>query len=402
MSPENDQTFTMDPMLPDLQRGDLAELCQEVTLITGELNGLLPSPVVQAQVARLVRGMNCYYSNLIEGHKTLPRDIEAAEQQDFSDQPEERDKLLLARAHIHTEEAMLLRLQQADTEVYSPDFICWIHETFYQQLPESMRMAKTVSGQSYPIIPGKFRDFMVDMGTHTRPESKILPDFLQRFQTAYGRDDVPATQRLIAIAAAHHRLAWIHPFGDSNGRVIRLHSHALLRHHYLGGHGLWTLSRGLARSRQTYYARLAAADRPRENDWDGRGPLSAKGLTDWCTYFLETMIDQAGFMRDLLRLHELRTRIEDYFRFKASHLKKHREDLMQVVSVLAYEGELPRERVQAITGKGATTAAAIIKLGLAEGYIHTPSPKGVLQIAFPTHVLPYYFPGLFIDLPEEG
>jgi hypothetical protein len=74
---------------------------------------------------------------------------------------------------------------------------------------------------------------------------------------------------------------------------------------------------------------------------------------------------------------------------------------MRVVRALADEGEFARERVSEISGKGTTTAAEIIKLGLREGYIESPSPKGKLRIAFPTHVLPSYFPGLFIDLPVE-
>jgi Fic family protein len=93
------------------------------------------------------------------------------------------------------------------------------------------------------------------------------------------------------IAAAHHRLAWIHPFGDGNGRVVRLHSHALLIRHGLAGHGLWTLSRGLARQRQRYYAALEAADRGRRNDLDGRGNLSDAALADFCVFFLDLPVE---------------------------------------------------------------------------------------------------------------
>ena len=63
----------MEPLLPDLQSAELAELSQKTTLAIGELNAHLPSAVVRDRVSQLVRKMNCYYSNLIEGHKTLPR-----------------------------------------------------------------------------------------------------------------------------------------------------------------------------------------------------------------------------------------------------------------------------------------------------------------------------------------
>ncbi len=393
----------MEPLLPDVRSVELAELSQRITLAVGELKGSVHSPVVREQLAGLVREMNCYYSNLIEGHKTLPQDIENAQQKDFTTDPKQRDNQLLARAHIATEAAMVERLRRETVDVYAPEFICWIHEEFYHQLPESLHIVKTQSGKEHRIVPGELRDFMVNVGAHTPPDFAALPKFLNRFQTFYSQKNILATSHLTAIAAAHHRLAWIHPFGDGNGRVMRLHSHALLFHHGLDGKGLWTLSRGLARARQTYYARLQDADRPRENDLDGRGNLSALALSRFCLFFLETILDQVQFMSGLLNLSNLRTRMDRYFQFEALHLTKHRESLPGVVKALADEGEFPRERVRQLTGKGATTVAEIIKLGLTEGYIQSPSEKGILRIAFPTKVLPFYFPNLFIDLPvDEG
>jgi Fic family protein len=51
-------------------------------------------------------------------------------------------------------------------------------------------------------------------------------------------------ERLVAIAASHHRLLWIHPFSEGNGRVARLLSHALLRRAGVGS-PLWSVARGL-------------------------------------------------------------------------------------------------------------------------------------------------------------
>jgi len=393
----------MEPMLPDLQSGELADLSQKVTLAIGELSAHLPSALVRRQVSQLVQRMNCYYSNLIEGHKTLPRDIEQAERQQLEEGPqEEHDKQLLAEAHIQTEAAMIGRLESEEgVDVYSSDFICWIHRTFYERLPESMREAKMLSGESYQIEPGQLRDFMVDVGRHTPPDHAVLPQFLERFREAYSQPSILATQQLVAIAAAHHRLAWIHPFGDGNGRVIRLHSHALLHRHDLHGHGLCTLSRGLARNRQGYFNHLQAADSRRENDYDGRGNLSARQLSLFCRFFLKTLLDQAQFMNGLLNLADLRTRIEKYFQFQALHLKQDQEAISAVVTTLAYEGEIQRERVKTVTGKGATTAARIIKLGLSEGYFSSPSPKGVLQFSLPEKTWEFYFPQLFIDLAVD-
>lgn len=393
---------SMEPLLPDLGRRELGELSQKIALAVGELNGKVRSAIVRDKVAALVRNMNCYYSNLIEGHKTLPRDIERARHQDFDQDVKQKENQLLSLAHIQTEEGMVARLRAGGVDVYSQDFLCWIHGEFYRRLPESMHLSRTATGREYRIQPGQFRDYLVDVGRHTPPDFAALHAFLGRFHEGYGDECILATNRLVAIAAAHHRLAWIHPFGDGNGRVARLHSRALLIHHGLDGGGLWTLARGLARARTRYYERLQEADQTRENDLDGRGNLTERGLARFCAFFLETILDQVQFMGGLLNLADLRIRVERYFAYEALHLKRHREALVRVVQVLVDEGECPRERVVEVTGKGGTTTAEIIKLGLAEGYIESPSPKGRLQIAFPEKVLPFYFPNLFIDLPVEG
>jgi Fic family protein len=345
--------------------------------------------------------MNCYYSNLIEGHKTRPREIEQALHKDFSRDPEKRDNQLLGIAHIELEKLMSQRLASEEVDAYSPDFLYWLHREFYTRLPESLHWASTLSGKPYRIAPGKLRDFMVDVGRHTPPDFATLPQFMARMHSFYSDSTIPESRRLVAIAAAHHRMAWIHPFGDGNGRVIRLQSHALLRQRGVATGGLWTLSRGIARSRHRYLACLEAADIPRRGDLDGRGNLSDAALGDFCVFFLETMLDQIRFMSGLLALPTLRTRVERYFQFEALHLSRYREELMRVARVLVDEGEIPRARVQEITGKAATVSAEIIKCGLEEGYFATPSPKGPLRVAFPDKVQEFYFPQLYIDLPLE-
>lgn len=391
----------MEPLFPAAQKGRLSELTCEILKASGRLTGQVHSPLVLQRMGELIREMNCYYSNLIEGHKTIPRDIERAMKQDFSHDQIQRANQQLSLAHIAVEKLMEERLAGESVDVYSPDFICWLHREFYTRLPEPLHWATTESGKRYQIKPGCLRDFMVAVGKHTPPDFEVLPEFLNRFHSFYGNKHILESDRLVVVAAAHHRLAWIHPFGDGNGRVIRLQSQAQLIQHCIAGHGLWTLSRGLARWRQRYYANLEAADSGRRNDLDGRGNLSDAALAGFCVFFLETILDQIQFMSGLLGLPELRTRVERYFQFQALHLKRHHESIMRVVRALVDEGEIPRVKVQEITGKAATVSAEIIKLGLNEGYFGTPSPKGPLCVAFPTKILEFYFPQLFIDLPVE-
>lgn len=73
--------------------------------------------------------------------------------------------------------------------------------------------------------------------------------------------------------------------------------------------GVWSVARGLARSENSYKARLAACDLPRRNDLDGRGTLSEEALAAFTRFFLETCLDQVRFMEELVQPNRLRDRI---------------------------------------------------------------------------------------------
>jgi Fic family protein len=302
MSPETNlhtKPAAMEPLLPDSSRPALAELTCEILRKTGQLSAQLPSPIIRQRIAGLVREMNSYYSNLIEGHKTLPRDIERAMRNDYSSNPEKRANQHLNRAHIEVETLMNGRLEkEAGLSVQSSDVLCWLHREFYSRLPEDLHFSKDRKGSEYRIEPGALRSFEVEVevGHHRPPHFGALPNMLTRFAGFYQSDRILQTNQLIALPAAHHRLAWIHPFGDGNGRVTRLHSHAWLIRCKADGLGLWTLSRGLARHRESYYQHLRAADGERRNDPDGRGNLSDRALGQFCLFLLRTMLDQIDFM----------------------------------------------------------------------------------------------------------
>ena len=390
---------SMEPMLPPENHPQLAELSRRIFIEGGALRASIPHAKTRHQVALLIREMNSYYSNLIEGHKTLPRDIERAMRNDYLDDPDMRLNQNLAKAHIQVENEMVQRLtNEPDVNVYGPDFLCWIHGRFYHYLPEQAREGRTASGLPFPVEIGRPRSFNVDVGPHTPPDHRQIDTFLQRFSAAYQSASILETNRLPAIAAAHHRLAWIHPFGDGNGRVARLQSHAALIRLGVDGDGLWTLSRGLARQRNEYYSRLAQADKQRENDFDGRGNLSARGLQEFCLFFLQIMLDQIEFMTRLLDTEKLRERIADYIH-RESGIQQHRDRLVKLLGALIQEGELPRGKVADIVGLKPSAARQVISLALREDLVQSATPKGPLNMAFPAKVLDAYFPRLFLDLP---
>ena len=85
-----DTPTDMEPLIPMGCTLDLAPQASLLIKAAAELGGYFAVETRQA-VADLVRSMNGYYSNLIEGHRTRPVDIEAALVQDFSSEPKRRE-----------------------------------------------------------------------------------------------------------------------------------------------------------------------------------------------------------------------------------------------------------------------------------------------------------------------
>ena len=391
-----DAPSDMEPLLPS---GEMSgELTSKATLLiksAAELGGYF-APETRQAVADLVRSMNGYYSNLIEGHRTRPVDIEAALAHEFSSQPKRRELQLLHYAHLETQLELERRLrEEPDLDFLSTEFICWIHEKFYSLLPESLRHVTDKDGKTYPVNPGQVRDYDVHVGIHLAPTPTSLGKFLTRYRNFYATYCKETTPHaVIAAMAAHHRLAWIHPFGDGNGRVTRLLTHGWLTRIGLGANGLWTLSRGLARSLDQYKEVLAAAYNKRLNDYDGRGYLSERRLAEFCAYMIDRALDQATFMHDLLNLRQLEKRLLSYCAVaeQAKELPKRSGVLLRDVML---RGAITRGEVARILNVSARTAQAVIGTLLVKGLLKSPTPKGQLTIDFPGFICPYLFPDLY-------
>ncbi len=193
------------------------------------------------------------------------------------------------------------------------------------------------------MAPGNFRSTPeedVSVGRHVPPSSERVEAFVEYFADRYRSNRLGAGQRIIAIPAAHHRLNYIHPFLDGNGRVSRLVSHAMALKADIGAHGLWSISRGLARgleSRGDYKRMMDHADMPRQGDLDGRGNLSRRALMDFTIWSLRVCLDQVNFMEGLFGLETLIGRLKLYVERRG--LKSEALPLLEQVLL---RGEFPR------------------------------------------------------------
>lgn len=377
-----------------------ADLARKATAL-----GSVSGKTAQSELRRLLRSMNSYYTNRIEGEHTRPSDIERALQQDFSANADLARKQRLAVAHIRTEalcESEIdrrLTAQGADAArgLYAPEALTWLHKALFRDLPEAdLRLA-----DGSTMVPGELRQRGVAVGRHEAPTATSLPRFIERWEQVYGgvrRGEAS----VVALAAAHHRLAWMHPFLDGNGRLARLHTHLLLHAWGLTG-GLWSPLRGFARTEARYKALLQAADEHRRGDLDGRGNLTQAGLVQWIEYTLDVCIDQVDFMARQLDVQGMQDRIRAALAYETAAVGSgvREEALLPLHYLFATQGELGRAPFKAMTGLGERVATATLSALLDRGFVTTDSPYGSLRFAIPRHALRFYFPTLWPEAEQD-
>ena len=393
----------MEPMLiteSSKHRDRMNELVFELSASASAFRASLPEGMVEA-LCDLVRSMNCYYSNLIEGHDTLPIEIEQALADDYSRDKKRRDLQYEAKAHIATqrwidEGALTGRATTVEAVLET-------HYRFERALPPDLLwVTNPKTGQREQVIPGETRTFDVRVGRHVPISPGAVVRFMRRWGAAYAK--LGKFDSVLQAAAAHHRLVWIHPFADGNGRVTRLISYAMLLEALNSG-GIWSIARGLSRKEEEYKAHLAACDMAKRNDLDGRGALSEENLAEFTTFFLGVCLDQVRFMTKLMQPSALRKRIMDWAKDeeRLSGLLPHST---RVLAHILTHRELERKDVSEVVGfddrKARRVTALLHKRGIIAASTHRAPFR--IALALPAAVAPSFMPGLYPRnaLPDRG
>jgi Fic family protein len=147
--------------------------------------------------------------------------------------------------------------------------------------------AMTVTGleREGDATPGAYRQkpVQISKSEHLPPEALVVPQYMAELVEFINRAD-PAKYDLIKVALAHHRFAWIHPFRNGNGRVVRLLTYTLLIKYGFNvkaGGRVLNPTAVFCNDRDRYYAMLGVADRG-----------SVNGLEQWCVYVLSGMLEE--------------------------------------------------------------------------------------------------------------
>jgi Fic family protein len=393
--------FDLAPFIPAdsaLAQSELPDKAMQLVQLSARLAGQL-APLTLITLEHHMSVINSYYSNLIEGNATRPHEIRAAQRGDYDADPAKRDLQLESLAHMAVQ--AWIRDQQPDLDtLYSPAFILQVHHQFYSRIPENLWQIKDEQNTiADKVVPGAWRTRAVRVGHHVPPAAEDLPDLMAAFCDNFHPRRHNGDRKVLAIMAAHHRLEWLHPFLDGNGRVGRLLTDTALKAVGLDSYGAWCLSRGLAKSATRYKRLLALADNPRQGDLDGRGALTEQGLMQFCDYMLDTAIDQVTYMSKLLDLPRLRQRIDSYVQarndFRVSGVTEPLKSNAALILYTAFiHGEIGRAEALELCAMPERSARRLLSQLKSEGLLSETSSKSPLRWEVPEHAEPWYFPDL--------
>ena len=383
---------------------ELLKTAEDLCIKSASLESTYPPQILNG-IRSILRTVNSYYSNKIESEGTHPFEIEKASRKIFSDDTQQQQLQKMSLVHISIQEWIEELLKEGDDITpFKRDFICRVHRKFYSH--EDMKPfldIETVSGSTdkntiIKMIPGELRDRLVHVGNHEAPEHTIIPTLFNLYESSYAiRPSFMQAKKVIYALASHHRLTWIHPFLDGNGRTSRLVLDGIFTGIQLQGYGLWNISRGLARNSSDYKKHLAFADHPIQGDLDGRGPLSLRGLKVYIKFMLETALDQVVYMEEVLQLQTLSKRVENYV--KLSQLEMYSEEPLPkysefLLKELLIRGEMPRGKVGHVIHASESTATKLIRKLTEMDFLESNTPKGAIRIKFNAHFTSEIFPGL--------
>lgn len=379
---------------------ELAEASLTLAKASDRLGAGLP-PETLAQVAAMIRIVNSYYSNRIEGNNTHPREIEAALAGTLDMDPRRGALQREAAADVQLQAEIDHRAAWGQLEDPThPDFIRWMHRELYRDVDTTVPVLPRARAGEEEIVmqPGIWRDGDVEVRDHSSLPHDQVQAYMDHFHARLCQDELHGQiAKILATATAHHRLNFIHPFHHGNGRVSRLVSHAMAHHAGIGADDLWSVCRGLARGlergvsgREEYREMMQLADQVRADDQGGCGNLSLDALTHYAYWFLSVCLDQVNFMADLLDFGGMGNRLTHF-----AETQNFRTGGAELLRVVLIRGQVERGNVATILNVAPRTARAVIKELTDAGILGSDTPRSALELRFPSQTHEILFPNLF-------
>ena len=380
----------------------LLDKASQLLVEAAKLEGSHTPQILQA-VKDLLYTVNSYYSNKIESEGTHIIDIERAMQQEYSKDTKKRNLQILSLAHIEVQkECEKYFKNDSNKSAYDKEFILGIHKQFYSKEGMEAFLHITHENMQETIVPGAIRKREVKVGTHIAPSASEVDSLMNEFEHLYNKSlNSNDAIKLIHIISSHHRLMWIHPFLDGNGRSARLALDGAFAQMKMSGYGLWNISRGLARNSDEYKRYLAHADMLKQGQRDGKGVLSSQALASYVNFMLDIALDQVAYMNEHLKLNMLTSKIELYVQrandglLGIEPLPKHSE---KIFKHLLLSGECVRGKIPEIIGMKERTASRVISELLKRNFIVSDSKAGPIRLKIGSSMASYLFPMLVPEM----
>jgi Fic family protein len=250
-----------------------------------EMRGSTPAPVFM-QLKQVFQLLGSLASARIEGnHTTLADYVEAK----VAQAPELSDPL---QELVNIESAMeQVELAAEPGAPITEHMLRGLHETTVRGL--------TREGDR---TPGQYRtgQVRIEGAEHLPPEPGQVAGYMTELVGFINQDDARKYD-LIKVALAHHRFAWVHPFSNGNGRVVRLLTHAMLvKFGFQVNAAGRLLNPGaiFCANRNRYCAMLGGADTGRQT-----------ALEAWCIYVLGGIRDELQKVNRLADYAHLQERV---------------------------------------------------------------------------------------------
>lgn len=250
-----------------------------------QMRGTTPIPVF-IQLKQVFHLLESLASARIEGnHTTLADYVDARMQNGRASSDELKEIANIEAAMQQIEEAVL------PGEPISEHLLRGLHATTVQELE-----------REGDRTPGAYRNGPVRIAKaeHLPPDAVRVPEYMNELVNFINQSDPPKYD-LMKVALAHHRFAWIHPFSNGNGRVVRLLTYVLLIKYgfqVTAAGRLLNPAAVFCADRTLYYARLSEADAGTD-----------QALEHWCVYVLAGIRDELRKVDRLADYGHLQARV---------------------------------------------------------------------------------------------
>lgn len=252
----------------------LTDLIIELEHLRKKTLGGSTNPQVFFQLKHLFHTLESIGSARIEGNNTtIAEYIET--KLDSGDTEKNKSHSIIEIQNI--EKAMEFIESTIQDYPINKAFVSELHKIIVKDLPPPP------NGEG-DLTPGSYRNknIKISNSLHLPPDSFLVDTYMDDLFSFINSED-SSKYDLLKSAIAHHRFVWIHPFGNGNGRTVRLFTYAMLIKNGFNVNvdRIINPTAVFCSNRNGYYDNLSKADSGSDND-----------VLEWCEYVLKGLKEE--------------------------------------------------------------------------------------------------------------